>query len=1113
MSILLRALCCVVLAATPALAKPPGREVVPGVTIRVYEVSGDLKKIPELQENQTPNRDVVAPTIDLADAAAFGDFTGPIVTHVRTFIDIPVVGDYEFRLTSDDGSRLTFDGLPALDHDGRHGAIPKTGKSGFMAGSHELLIEHFDHGGKRALKLEWKPPGATEFTLVPTTNLWTDADNARVTSPGVKALKGDTRPGDGREVEGVHPAFTRTPILPDGYQPMVGSMAFLPDGRLVLGTFNPMQRSDTELPDINKKPPDKLWAMSGTATGDPEKVTVKPCADGVYEPLGLCVVDGKLYVAHRKAITQLTDTDGDGFFETHRDIGSGWEAWNYHQFAFGLVHKDGKFYTALSTAMAPPGWKGMGTNAAPNGTMRGCILEIDPAANAVSVYAGGCRTPNSIGLGPDNSLFYCDNQGTWMSTSQLCEVAPGRFFGHYNNTNFVPNLADRFPDGGAASAWCDRVRAPAAAYFPQNELANSPSEPLLVPSGLYAGQLLVGEITAGGIRRVFLEKINGAWQGAAFRFTQGLSCGINRMAWGPEGALYAGGIGANGNWSWKDKRFGLDRLAPSGKTAFEMLAVRAIPDGFEIEFTKPVDTAWLAKADNYTVTQWTYKPTAEYGGPKVDQQKLTVASTLANADGRRVRLTIPGLKTGRCVRLRLDPVSTEGEPIWSTEAWYALNAIPMRQQLAMATINGVAIAPESLGVGVLPPADAAVLIGRTTRNAMATAAELKNAPTEARTQAQIIAGPEYVEVGKGSGDLLSRTSFGDCRLHVEWYCPPGGSGQLAANSGVYIQERYELQVLGTLAGEAAPKNDEAGAIYKTKAADHNASTGPGTWQAYDIWFRAARSADGKKTEPARVTIYWNGVLVHNDVVIPGSTGAGKAETPDRAVLIGPLKLQDHESQAEGSVRYRNVWIAPLDAAPAITPGEWQTLDAAAVVRDWRIRSGPATFIADGGEIVGRSVPNSTNTFLVSPREYGDFELLLEFKQHADLNSGVQVRSSVEGGWDNRPGKVIGYQVELDPSARAYTGGLYDEARRGWLYPLIDNPSARRAYRPGEWNTLRIVAQGPHVRTWLNGVPAADAFDAIDATGRIALQVHGVGDKAEPMEVRFRNVRLRELDSR
>lgn len=1106
-----------------ALAKPPGREVVPGVTVRVYEVSGDLKKIPELQENQTPNRDVVAPTIDLADAASFGDVTAPILTHVRAFIDVPAVGDYEFRLTSDDGSRLSFDGMTALDHDGRHGATAKTGKSGFMAGSHELLIEHFDHGGKRALKLEWKPPGATEFTLIPTTSLWTDADNARVTSPGVKALKGDTRPGDGREVEGVHPGFTRTPILPEGYQPMVGSMAFLPDGRLVLGTFNPMQRSDTELPDINKKPPDKLWAMSGTATGDPEKVTVKPCADGVYEPLGLCVVDGKLYVAHRKAITELTDTDGDGFFETHRDIGSGWEGWNYHQFAFGLVHKDGKFYTALSTAMAPPGWKGMGTNAAPNGTMRGCILEIDAVTSAVSVYAGGCRTPNSIGIGPGGGLFYCDNQGTWMSTSQLCEVMPGRFFGHYNNTNFVPNLAERFPDGGAASAWCDRVRTPAAAYFPQNELANSPSEPLLVPSGTYAGQLLVGEVTAGGIRRVYLEKVNGAWQGAAFRFTQGLSCGINRMAWGPEGALYAGGIGASGNWSWKDKRFGLDRLVPSGKTAFEMLAVRATPDGFEIEFTKPVDASWLAKADNFTVTQWTYKPTADYGGPKVGQEPLTVTAASPNADGRRVRLTIPGLKSGYCVRLRTDPVSTDGEKIWSTEAWYALTQVPVREAQASAApakISGVPISADvlsaGLGVGVLPPADGAVLIGRTARNAMATAAELKKAPTEGRTQAQIIAGPEHVEVGTGSGDLLTRTSFGDCRLHVEWYCPPGGTGQLAANSGVYIQERYEVQVLGTLAGEAAPKNDEAGAIYKVKAADRNASTGPGTWQAYDIWFRAARCVDGKKTEPARATIYWNGVLVHNDVEIPGPTGAGKAESPDRAVLIGPLKLQDHESQAAGAVRYRNVWVAQLDAplasSAAAKPGawgSWQTLDAAAVVRDWRVRGGAATFVAENGEIVGRSAPNSANSFLVSPREYGDFELLLEFKQHADLNSGVQVRSAVDGGWDNRAGKVIGYQVELDPSARAYTGGLYDEARRGWLYPLIDNPSARRAYRKDDWNTLRIVAQGPHIRTWINSVPAADMFDAVDASGRIALQVHGVGDKAEPMEVRFRNVRIRE----
>ncbi len=1076
-----------------------------GVTLRVYQVAGKIEVIPMLATNQTPNFDELLPAIELPDAKAFPELPAPIVCHVRGYLQVSESGPYEFRLTSDDGARLTLDGELVLEHEGLHEALPKTSPPLLMdAGRHTLLIEHFDAGGERTLHLEWFPPGAPDFSAIPSEALSTDADPARVTSPGVKALWSDRRPGDGRELENVHPGFVRTPILPQGFEPRVGAMAFLTDGRLVLGTFDPLQRTDTDLPDIESKAPDRLYALSGVTTGDPERVKVSAAADGLYEPSGLCAVGERLYVSHRRAITELTDRDGDGFFETHRDVASGWEGWNYHQFTFGLLHREGRLYAALSTAMAPPKWEGMETNSAPNGPLRGSIIEVDLSSETVHAIAGGCRSPNGIGWGPEGAFFYCDNQGAWMPTSQIAEVVPGRFFGHYNNTNVVSNLVQRFPEGGHASAWCERLRAPAAVYLPQNELANSPSQPLLVDTGPYAGQLLVGEITSGGIRRVFLEKVSGVWQGAAFRFTQGLGCGINRLAWGPDGALYAGGIGGSGNWSWNDTRFGLERLEPTGRVAFEMLAVRATRDGLEIEFTRPVDAAWLADPAHYQVEQWRYVPTREYGGEKIDQRVLLVAGAEPSSDGRRVRLTIPGLVPGSCVHLRTDPTSLDGETIWSTEAWYTLNQVPPSERRATD--------PGDLGVGIAPPADAAVLIGRTGRNAMVRPSELEVRPTEGRTQAQILEEGEFVEVTSGSGDLISRTVFGDCRLHVEWFAPPGGEGQLAANSGVYLQDRYELQVLGTPVGDEPLGKDEAGAIYAVKPADENASTGPGTWQAYDVLFRAPRFESGTKTSAARVTVYWNGRLVHDDVELSGPTGAAAArgESADHPVQLGPLRLQDHESAAQGPVRFRNVWIASMEPHQR-RAGPWEELFDGASLEGWVVRGGSAEFRVEDGEIVGVTRPSSSNTFLVSRRTYGDFELLLEFIQHPELNSGVQIRSTVEGGLEHRDGRVIGYQVELDPSARAYTGGLYDEGRRGWLYPLIDAPYARKAYRSGEWNRLRVVAEGPLVRTWINGVPAASAFDAQDVSGHLALQVHGVGERSEPLEVRFRNVRIRSLE--
>jgi hypothetical protein len=364
---------------------------------------------------------------------------------------------------------------------------------------------------------------------------------------------------------------------------------------------------------------------------------------------------------------------------------------------------------------------------------------------------------------------------------------------------------------------------------------------------------------------------------------------------------------------------------------------------------------------------------------------------------------------------------------------------------------------------------------------------------------------------------MTSSVLGDCRLHVEWLCPPGGEGQMAANSGVYIQDLYEVQVLGTPAGQGPLNPDEAGSIYKVKPPDVNASTGADAWQAYDIWFAAPRFDRDKKTSDARLTMYWNGKLVHNDVQVHGPTGS-RAEQPESAtrdgVQLGPLVLQDHPSAAGAPVRFRNIWVAPLHKT-RYAEGSWEGMADASgsdgLPKGWVVRGGHATFKFEGGEIVGTSATNSPNTFLVSEHEYRDFELLLEFKADLQLNSGVQVRSSVRGGFDKRDGVVNGPQVEIDPSPRAYTAGLYDESRRGWLYRMIDAPYARRAFRLGDWNRLRILARGPHIQTWINGVPAADAFDEFDLRGHLALQVHGVGADAQPHEVRFRNIRIRELN--
>ena len=151
--------------------------------------------------------------------------------------------------------------------------------------------------------------------------------------------------------------------------------------------------------------------------------------------------------------------------------------------------------------------------------------------------------------------------------------------------------------------------------------------------------------------------------------------------------------------------------------------------------------------------------------------------------------------------------------------------------------------------------------------------------------------------------------------------------------------------------------------------------------------------------------------------------------------------------------------------------------------------------------------NTPNSFLCTKENYGDF--ILEFEVLVDplLNSGVQIRS--ESRPDYRNGRVHGYQVELDPSPRAWTGGLYDEARRGWLYSLTRNERAQKAFKQGDWNTIRVEAIGPSIRTWVNGVMAANLVDDMTPEGFIALQVHGIGDEAQAgREIRWRNLRIK-----
>jgi hypothetical protein len=190
-------------------------------------------------------------------------------------------------------------------------------------------------------------------------------------------------------------------------------------------------------------------------------------------------------------------------------------------------------------------------------------------------------------------------------------------------------------------------------------------------------------------------------------------------------------------------------------------------------------------------------------------------------------------------------------------------------------------------------------------------------------------------------------------------------------------------------------------------------------------------------------------------------------------------------------------------------GNWKNLFNGKDLNGWKAVAGKATFTVQDGVIEGSAVFGTGNTFLITEELYGDFILELDLKiSHVSSNSGIMTRGQFDPVGQGGKGLVYGYQVEADPTPRAWSGGIYDEARRGWFYPLDLNPAAKAAFKLGEWNRYRIEALGNTIKTWVNGQEVAYFVDDLDARGFIGLQVHSIQNKEdEGRKTYFRNVRI------
>ncbi|MDH6179906.1 putative cell wall-binding protein [Microbacteriaceae bacterium SG_E_30_P1] len=631
----------------------------PGVTLRVYQMPDQVfPELCTLKSGQTPNVDKLMPTIDFTSDADFGA-SRKFISHTIANLTVPTSGQYTIRMTNDDGARLTLNNQLLLNNDGYQDSTSVEANITLDAGTYPLFVEHFEDDYGQRLLVQWRTPGSSSFVTIPNSALSTDADVVRVVAPGTKFCEGATdTPGDGLRLESVNPDYSLVNLRPEGFQPKVAALDFTDEGDLVVVTTGSVSAGGW----VPNPAPGEVFLVEGATEADgPEDVTVTKIATGLKNPMGIDIIGDEIYVSERHQLTKLTDPDDDGQFDVHTKFAEWPDGGNFHEFAFGLIHDDENFYLNLSVAIDNGGAT---TNPQP-AQNRGTSLAVSRTTGEVSYVAGGLRTPNGIAFGPDGERFAMDNQGGWLPASKLVHIEQGKFFNHYMN-----------PAGPFDS---NPVSAPAL-WIPQNEIGNSPSTPILLDQGVYAGQMLFGDVTYGGLQRAYLEKIDDEYQGAVFRHTAGLEVGVNRVIVGPDGALYIGGTGEGGNWGENGKlNYGLQKLDPAGQNAFDIKEMRVIEGGFELEYTEPISEETAANAANaYRVNHWKYVPTPSYGGPKVGEETLSVTDAVVSEDRTTVTLSVEGLKPGYVVHVRSPrPFESEsGKELWSTEAWYTLNSLP-----------------------------------------------------------------------------------------------------------------------------------------------------------------------------------------------------------------------------------------------------------------------------------------------------------------------------------------------------------------------------------------------------------------------------------------------------
>jgi len=466
--------------------------------------------------------------------------------------------------------------------------------------------------------------------------------------------------------------------MPAGIDPQIGGIDTTPNGRLAV-----------------------CFHRGEVMFYEPKTNTWSPFAEGLHEPLGiLAESDSSLLVMQRCELTRIADTDGDGLADSYETVYDGFGmSGNYHEFAFGPARdRAGNLYVALNTASNGAGireeirgpWKGIGVDRqrmAVRGkewgkvkqaagrmyarvAYRGWVVKLTPDGQSATPFACGFRSPDGIGFDAEGRLLVTDNQGDWLGTSKLHHVREGHFHGH--PASLIWRSGWKRDPLTVPVNELDSLRTPAMGLLPQGELANSPTQPIAIPKGVFGAfseQTIIGEMNQKTLVRFLPDPVGDVSQGAAIPFLQTakLGAGNHRLAFTKDGSLWIGKT----HLSWAGAEGLLRvRMRKPAEDLFAIDQVKVTSDGFRLRFTKPVANDSLT---GLTVRAHTYKYHKAYGSPKIDERAVKVVASRLEDDGLTLTLRLEGLREQHVYTMTLNGLrSRDGDAPLGDKVYYTL---------------------------------------------------------------------------------------------------------------------------------------------------------------------------------------------------------------------------------------------------------------------------------------------------------------------------------------------------------------------------------------------------------------------------------------------------------